>query len=144
MRSYTGATEDAASGRAARPGGTASFRQALLVALLLLAGCGGSDGGSSERQVVDPATALGLSGGSEVTVRGFFAHEPGTVLPRMCPTLAESYPPRCALPSLPVSNLSEKEENKLPLTRDPETGGRWSQAEVELSGRIQDGALVVE
>ena len=31
MRSYTGATEDAASGRAARPGGTASFRQALLL-----------------------------------------------------------------------------------------------------------------
>ena len=30
MRSYTGATEDAASGRAARPGGTALFRQALL------------------------------------------------------------------------------------------------------------------
>jgi hypothetical protein len=30
MRSYTGASEDAASGRAARPGGTAMFRQALL------------------------------------------------------------------------------------------------------------------
>jgi hypothetical protein len=33
MRSYTGATEDAASGRAARPGGTAMFRQALLLSL---------------------------------------------------------------------------------------------------------------
>ncbi len=31
MRSYTGATEDAASGRAARPGGSAAFRQALLL-----------------------------------------------------------------------------------------------------------------
>jgi hypothetical protein len=31
MRSYTGATEDAASGRAARPGGTAILRQALLL-----------------------------------------------------------------------------------------------------------------
>src|SRR5262245_3009201 len=30
MRSYTGATEDAASGRAARPSGSALFRQALL------------------------------------------------------------------------------------------------------------------
>jgi hypothetical protein len=118
------------------------MRRGLLLALLLLAGCGGSDGGS-ERQVIDPATALGLSGGTEVTVRGFFAHEPGTILPRMCNVLAESYPPTCSMPSLPVSNLSETAENKLPLTRDPETGGRWSQAEVEIDGRIEDGALVV-
>jgi hypothetical protein len=119
-------------------------RRGLLVALLLLAGCGGSDGGGgSERQVIDPATALGLSGGTEVTVRGFFAHEPNTILPRMCNVLAESYPPICSMPSLPVSNLSEAAENKLPLTRDPETGGRWSEAEVEIDGRIEDGALVV-
>jgi hypothetical protein len=119
------------------------MRRALLLGMLLLAGCGGSDGGSSERQVIDPATALGLSAGTEVTVRGFFAHEPNTILPRMCSVLAESYPPTCAMPSLPVSNLTEQAENKLPLTRDPETGGRWSEAEVELNGRIQDGALVV-
>jgi hypothetical protein len=118
-------------------------RRGLLLAVLLLAGCGGSDGGSSERQVTDPATALGLSGGTKVTVRGFFAHEPGTILPRMCNVLAESYPPTCTMPSLLVSNLSERAENQLPLTRDPETGGRWSEAEVELDGRIQDGALVV-
>jgi hypothetical protein len=120
-------------------------RRGLLLALLVLvlAGCGGSDGGSSERQVIDPATALGLSGGTEVTVRGYFAHEPNTILPRMCNVLAESYPPICSMPSLPVSNLSEAAENRLPLTRDPETGGRWSQAEVEIDGRIEDGALVV-
>jgi hypothetical protein len=118
------------------------MRRVFLVAALLLAGCGGSDG-SSEPQRVDPATALGLSGGTRAIVRGFFAHEPGTILPRMCNQLAESYPPTCVMPSLPVSNLSEAEENKLPLTRDPETGGRWSTAEVELSGRIEDGALVV-
>jgi hypothetical protein len=117
----------------------------LLLAALLLAGCGGSDGGSgSAPQVIDPATALGLSRGTEVIVRGFFAHEPGTTLPRMCPSLAESYPPRCSMPSLPVSNLSEARERALPLTRDPETGGRWSQSEIELSGRIEDGALVVD
>jgi hypothetical protein len=118
-------------------------RRGLLLAVLLLAGCGGSDGGGSERQVIDPATALGLSGGTEVTVRGFFTHEPGTIFPRMCNALAESYPPRCTMPSLPVSNLSEARENALPLTRDPETGGRWSEAEVQLNGRIEDGALVV-
>lgn len=119
------------------------MRRGLLLVVLLLAGCGGSDGGGSERQLIDPATALGLSAGSKVTVRGFFAHEPGTNVPRMCTALAESYPPTCSMPSLPVSNLSEAEENKLPLTRDPETGGRWSEAEVELRGRIEDGALVV-
>jgi hypothetical protein len=118
-------------------------RPGLLLVVVLLAGCGGSDGGSSKRQVIDPATALGLSGGTEVTVRGFFAHEPGTTVPHMCTVLAESYPPTCSMPSLPVSNLSEAEENKLPLTRDPETGGRWSETEVELRGRIEDGALVV-
>ena len=37
------------------------------------------------------------------------------------------------MPSLPVSNLSEKDEKALPLTRDPETGAVWSQQEVELS-----------
>jgi hypothetical protein len=119
-------------------------RVALLVVVAMLAGCGGSDGGSSERQVIDPATALGLSGGTEVTVRGYFAHEPQTVLPRMCTMLAESYPPICAMPSLPVSNLTKQAEKKLPLTRDPETGGRWSQNQIELNGRIEDGALVVE
>jgi hypothetical protein len=48
------------------------------------------------------------------------------------------------MPSLPVSNLSAQAEKALPLTRDRETGGRWSQKEIELSGRIEDGALVVE
>jgi hypothetical protein len=121
------------------------MRVAVVVAALLLAGCGSSDGGSaSEGQVIDPATALGLSDGTEVTVRGFFAHEPGTVLGRMCMALAESYPPRCTMPSLPVSNLSGERERMLALTRDPETGGRWSDSEIELRGRIEGGALVVD
>ena len=62
----------------------------------------------------------------------------------MCTSFTEAYPPACDMPSLPVSNLSEKDENALPLTRDPETGAVWSQKEIELSGRIEDGALVVE
>jgi hypothetical protein len=83
-------------------------RIALLVAVLLLAGCGGSDGGGgSERPTIDPATALGMNG-DEVTVRGYFSREPGTILPRMCTALAESYPPRCGMPSLPISNLTDE------------------------------------
>lgn len=120
------------------------MRKAVLLAVVLLAGCGGSGDGSSGPLEVDAATAIGLSSGDEVIVRGFFTHDPGTILPRMCSQLAESYPPSCGMPSLPVSNLSDEAENKLPLTRDPETGARWSQSEVELSGRIQDGALIVE
>jgi hypothetical protein len=120
-------------------------RRALLaVGVVLLVGCGGSNAGSGKRKVVDPSTAIGLSGGTEVTVRGFFAHAPDAVLPRMCTALSASYPPTCDMPSMPVSNLSDKEENELPLTRDPETGGRWTQSEIELDGRIQDGTLVVE
>jgi hypothetical protein len=120
------------------------MRRALVVCVVFLAGCGGSGDGDSSPQVVDAATALGLSSGERVTVRGFYARDPGAVLPRMCSLLAESYPPTCGMPSLPVSNLSEAEEKALPLTRDPETGGRWSEREIELSGRIEDGALVVE
>lgn len=119
------------------------MRRAVVLVVLVLAGCGGSDG-ESEPRLIDPATALGLSGGTEVRVRGFFSHDPGTIVPRMCTQLAESYPPTCALPSLPVSNMSEQQENALPLKRDPETGGRWSETEVELIGRIEEGALVVE
>jgi hypothetical protein len=117
----------------------------VLVVVSALAGCGGSGGnGSGEPQVVDAATAIGLSGGTEVTVRGFFSHETDAIVPRMCTSFTEAYPPSCDMPSLPVSNLSEKDENALPLTRDPETGAVWSQKEIELSGRIEDGALIVE
>ena len=116
-----------------------------LVLVAALAGCGGSDGnGSGERQVVDAATAIGLSSGTEVTARGFFSHEPDAIVPRMCTSLTGAYPPTCDMPSLPVSNLSEKDEKKLPLTRDPETGAVWSEREIQLDGHIEDGALVVE
>jgi hypothetical protein len=43
-----------------------------------------------------------------------------------------------------VSNLSKQGQQKLQLTRDPETGALWSQNEVELRGRIDEGALVVD
>lgn len=121
------------------------MRRALLFVLVAaLAGCGGSGGGSGERQVVDPSTAIGLSGGTKVTVRGYFSHQPDATLPRMCTALTGAYPPPCDMPSLPVSNLSKQAEDGLPLTRDPETGARWTQREIELDGRIEDGSLIVE
>jgi hypothetical protein len=120
-------------------------RRALLCVLVVaLAACGGSGSGSAERQVVDPSTAIGLSGGTEVTVRGYFARQRDAVLPRMCTVLTGAYPPACDMPSLPVSNLSKQAEDDLPLTRDPETGARWTQRQIELDGRIEDGSLIVE
>jgi hypothetical protein len=115
-----------------------------ILVVIAVAGCGGDGNGSDEPRVTDAATAIGLSGGTNVTVRGYFAHEPDAIVPRMCTNLTEAYPPSCEMPSLPVSNLSEQDEADLPLTRDPETGARWSQREIELSGRIEDGALVVQ
>lgn len=113
----------------------------LLLVVVVAAGCGGSE--ESGPRLTDPATALGLSGGTEVIVRGFISVDPGSIRPRMCTALGESYPPSCGLPSLPVSNLSDQEEAKLKLKRDPETGGRWSDREVQLRGKIEEGALVV-
>lgn len=115
----------------------------LFLAVVVAAGCGGSDGGGGP-QLIDPVTALGLSGGTEVLVRGYISFDPGAIRPRMCPMLDESYPPACGMPSLPVSNLTDEQVTQLQLTHDPETGGRWSQNEVELRGRIEGGALVVE
>jgi hypothetical protein len=115
----------------------------LLLAVVAAAGCGGSDGSNGKPELTDPATALGLSGGTNVIVRGFISFDPGAIRPRMCQMLEDTYPPACEMPSLPVSNLSDEQVTQLQLTRDPETGGRWSQKEVELRGRIEEGALVV-
>jgi hypothetical protein len=114
---------------------------ALLAVVVVAAGCGGSE--ESGPRLTDPSTALGLSGGTEVIVRGFISVDPGSIRPRMCTALGESYPPSCGMPSLPVSNLSAQQERRLRMMRDPETGGRWSNKEVELHGRIEEGALVV-
>jgi hypothetical protein len=116
-------------------------RAVLLVLVLAAAGCGGS--GSSETPTVDPGTAIGLNG-QEVIVEGYFSRAPNTTLGQMCAMLDESYPPACSSPSLPVSNLTRQAQQKLQLTRDPETGAVWSQNEVELRGHIDEGALVVD
>ena len=116
-------------------------RAVLLVLVLVAAGCGGS--GDSGTQTVDPGTAIGLNG-QEVIVQGYFSRLPNTTLGQMCEMLDESYPPACTSPSLPVSNLTKERQQKLQLTRDPETGALWSQNEVELTGHIDEGALVVD
>jgi len=116
-------------------------RAILLVLVLVAAGCGSS--GSSEIPTVDPGTAVGLNG-KEVIVQGYFSRSPEASLGQMCAMLDESYPPACSSPALPVSNLTKEGQQKLQLTRDPETGALWSQNEVELRGHIDEGALVVD
>jgi hypothetical protein len=115
-------------------------RAILLVLVLVAAGCGGSE--SSTIPTVDPGTAIGMNG-QEVIVRGFFSRGPSSTLGQMCAMLDESYPPGCSSPALPVSNLTKQGQQRLQLTRDPETGALWSKNEVELRGQIDGGALVV-
>lgn len=116
-------------------------RAVLLVLVFVAAGCGGS--GSPEIATVDPGTAIGLNG-QEVIVQGYFSRGPASTRGQMCAMLDESFPPACSNPALPVSNLTKQGQQKLQLTRDPETGALWSQNEVELRGRIDEGALVVD
>jgi hypothetical protein len=110
----------------------------LMVLALALAGCGGDDAEAPEGPV-SPGQALVMTG-QTVTVRGYVVQEPGVVIPHICTALAESFPPRCSAPSLPVEGYKE---GTLQLMRDPETKARWSKNEVELRGRIRDGALIV-
>ena len=77
-------------------------------------------------------------------MRGFFSRGPSSTLGQMCAMLDESYPPGCSSPALPISNLTKRAQQKLQLTRDPETGALWSQKEVQLRGQIDEGALVVD
>jgi hypothetical protein len=110
-------------------------------ATLLVLGLAGCGGGSTEppEGPVSPGQALVMTG-QTVTVRGFVVQEPGVVIPHICTALAESFPPQCLSPSLPVERYKE---GTLKLTRDPETKARWSETEVELRGTVRDGALIV-
>ena len=111
---------------------------AAVVALLLLAGCGGDEG--APEGPISPGEALIMTD-QTVTVRGFLVQEPGVVIPHICTALAESFPPRCSSPSLPVEGFEN--DGSLKLTRDPETKALWSPDEVELRGTIRDGALIM-
>ena len=69
-----------------------------------------------------------------VTVTGFIVAVGDDM--RLCSALAESFPPQCAGPSLPIEGTVDAE---LQQERDV----RWTEHEVSLRGNVADGALRV-
>jgi hypothetical protein len=71
-------------------------------------------------------------------VRGYVVAAGGEI--RLCDALAESYPPQCGVASLVVEGVALDE---LPALTSAE-GVTWSERELELLGRVEDGVLLVE
>ncbi len=69
-------------------------------------------------------------------IRGYF-HDDGSG-PRQCEALAESFPPPCAGPSIPL----DLNGNPAPTERVNQPGVPWTDTEVEITGRVVDGVSV--
>jgi hypothetical protein len=130
------------------------FASVLLAAFALgagVAGCGGdeappADGGSeppaaSEVMSVEEAVASGAAG--LVTVRGFLLAADGEPV-KLCAALAESYPPQCGVASLVVEGLDLSTVEGLTTPTEPDYAHTsWTDAEIRLTGELDDGVLVV-
>jgi hypothetical protein len=71
-------------------------------------------------------------------VRGYIVAGEGTI--RLCDALAESFPPQCGVASLLVEGVVLDDLPGLTTAG----GVTWSEREVKLLGRVEDGMLVVE
>jgi hypothetical protein len=109
----------------------------LLLALVLLAGCGSDDGQGEPAGVLSIEQALAGEGGEPVVVSGSLLAQSGEA--RLCSALAESFPPQCVGPQLLVEGLD------LDSLEHLETGGgvTWSDRPVRLRGTVSDGVLTV-
>jgi hypothetical protein len=120
----------------------------LSVAVLALSACGG--GPPAEDPATPPPAARPAGPGISVQealaskldvpllVRGYVVAAGGEI--RFCDALAESYPPQCGVASLVVEGVSL---NELPALTTAE-GVTWSERELQLLGRVEDGVLLVE
>jgi hypothetical protein len=118
-----------------------------LLAVLVLAGCGGGDGasetpsGPSAPAVFDdPASlvaAIADTDGATVTVRGFLiATEDGA---QLCGIVLESYPPQCGGPTLTVSGeVPQAVVDGLDRTTDPGQPRTWW-GWVRITGTVAAG-----
>jgi hypothetical protein len=120
----------------------------LLLPVLALSACG------SETPAADPATpppaaraagpalsvqeALVSKLDVPLLVRGYIVAGEGTI--RLCDALAESFPPQCGVASLLVEGVVLDDLPGLTTAG----GVTWSEREVKLLGRVEDGMLVVE
>ena len=111
-----------------------------------LPACGGDEGGD---QPVTPAAAVPAGEGLTVSealrsdlddvllVRGFLVVVDGRA--RLCETLAESYPPQCREASVAVRGLRLED-----FQLQSAGGSQWTDGGVTLTGRLEDGAFVVD
>ena len=120
----------------------------LSIAILALAACG--SGEPAEDPATPPPAARAAGPGLSVQealaskldvpllVRGYVVAAGGEI--RLCDALAESYPPQCGVASLVVEGVVLDELPGLTTAEDV----AWSEREVELFGRVEDGVLLVE
>lgn len=71
-------------------------------------------------------------------IRGYF-YDDGTG-PRLCESLAESFPPQCAGPAIQL----DLNGNQPPEGVSSEQGISWTDTEVEIIGQVVDGAFVAD
>jgi hypothetical protein len=109
----------------------------LLLALVLLAGCGSDDGEGEPGGALSIEQALAADGEEPVVVSGNLLAQSGEV--HLCSALAESFPPQCVGAALGVEGLD------LDSLDDLTTGGgvTWSDGPVRLRGTVRDGVLRV-
>ena len=134
--------------------GTLVRAGAVAGALLLLAACGGAAElgtgptttagrtGGRARGTPAPGGALTVGqalarapDGETLLVRGHLVARGADV--RLCSALAQSYPPQCGSPSLPVDGL---DLSTVPGLR-AEQSVRWTDQEVEAAGVVSAGRL---
>ncbi len=136
---------------------------AAILALTVAAGCADDDTAGTpgstvattattgDQRLVDPAAGAMIAGptgpnvkdvladttGEPVVAAGYLFVDPdGTA--RLCDGIAESFPPQCAKPEIPVTNLPPE----LVAGLQEKDGQRWSDDLVQLIGRVQDGTFV--
>ncbi len=82
--------------------------------------------------------AIGGGASGVIAVQGFLLIDAEGA--RLCEVLAESFPPQCGGPSLPVTGYEEVLASPLSNSGDIS----WTDQTVSLLGEIVDGTLVVD
>ena len=124
---------------------------AVLAGILLLAACTAAPGAGGARSTSGVSTGVGpgisvedaltSTANEPLLVNGFLVSgTEGDEDVHLCASLAESDPPQCGEPSVHVEGLDLSQIEGL-TTRD---GVTWSDEQIQLLGRIQNGVLTVE
>ena len=122
----------------------------LVLVILALTGCGGSDEAPAPARDNPPAAATPAPGGGlsieeaveldsnePVMVHGYLVARGDVV--ELCSALAESFPPSCGGPSLRVDRVELAQVDG--LKRDGDVA--WTERDVSFLGTVRDGVLTV-